>query len=234
MQEVAARSCMVEASVYPAALPVPRVLPMSSAFTQDNLDFIAVSVPIAPLPLRPVIGPQGFFCSANACQLELLQQQRAPCVQEFVKLLCAAVLRATFGVHRLPVALHLVHCISGLRCAAAPAAAPAEWAFFLTGAAAAAGLGAAPAVPQWVPQHARDRFAALAAGLPAVAQAARFEDAAAWSAWCSEAAPESVPAVAAGLTKFQQAIVLQVLHACPEHLSDVPATVLPRAFSPTF
>lgn len=137
-------------------------------------------------------------------------------------MLCAAVLRATFGVHRLPVALHLVHCISGLRCAATPAATPTEWAFFLTGAASAAGLAAAPAVPQWVPPQAHDRFTALAAGLPAVAQAARFGDAAAWSAWCGEAAPESVPAAAAGLTKFQQAIVLQVRHAACNRVSESP------------
>lgn len=132
-------------------------------------------------------------------------------MQEVVKLLCAAVLRATFGVHRLPVALHLMHCVSGLCRSSTPTASAAEWSFLLTGAALDAAAGSpAPPIPGWVPAPARDRFAALVASLPAVTHAARFDDAAVWSAWCDEAAPDAVPAVAAGLSKFQQALVLQV------------------------
>lgn len=131
-----------------------------------------------------------------------------------MRLLCGTVLRATFGVHRLPAALHLMHCLLGLRRTATPAASPAEWTFFLTGAAmgsaAAAAPGGAAAIPHWVPAAARERFASLLGSLPGVAQAARLDDSAAWSSWLAAAAPDSVPAVASALTRFQQVIVLQV------------------------
>eukprot|EP00892_Ulva_mutabilis_P012055 jgi/Ulvmu1/9221/UM005_0321.1 len=134
---------------------------------------------------------------------------------EFVRLLCATVLRATCGMHRLPVALHLMHSMFRLRRTIARAAEPAEWSFFLTGVASAS--GSAAAVPHWVPAGSRDRFCALVDSLPAVAQAARFDDAAAWSAWLAVPAPDSVPAVASTLSRFQQVLILQALR--PDRLS---------------
>lgn len=134
-------------------------------------------------------------------------------MQEFVKQLCATVLRATVAAHRLPVALHLMHCMGGVCRTSIPAALAIEWTFFLTGAAMGGASVSAPgsgSIPHWVPTSARERFSALADSLPGIIEASRFDDSSAWTEWLAAAAPESAPPVACTLTKFQQVILAQV------------------------
>jgi hypothetical protein len=70
-------------------------------------------------------------------------------------------------------------------------------------------MRAGAAVPSWVPEYAKYRFAALMQQIPAVAAAIKVEDMKVWSAWMSEAAPDGLPAVASALSQFQQAMILQ-------------------------
>lgn len=69
-------------------------------------------------------------------------------------------------------------------------------------------------MPAWVPEHARQRVAALTQQVPAVAAAAKFEEVALWSGWMAESAPDGLPSAASALSNFQQALLLQVRTNC--------------------
>jgi hypothetical protein len=135
-------------------------------------------------------------------------------VQEFLKAVCAVVMRSTFERHRLAAALHVVRSARA-GAAAASVATEREWSALLAATAPAGGSATADsplattAAPAWVPGALRARFDALVAQVPEVAQAARFADGAAWAAWAAEATPDGLPAVAGGLSRFQKALVLQ-------------------------